>query len=477
MPPHRPPTRALVMVWDGMRPDLVSPELTPHLAALGQAGTVFDACHAVVPTVTRVNAATLASGAPPAAHGLPANVVFAPAVDTRAPLSLGEGETVAALRAAYGLFGAQTVADIVHAAGGRTAIVSSGTRGSAQMLHPRRCEAGDLILHPTLSTTEELAPFVARLGPLPEAGVPDTARNRWLAEAAASLLRAPDRPDLLLFWHDDPDKSQHRFGLGHPASLEAIRDADRHLGLLLAALDEAGVRDETLVVVVSDHGYVGVERRVDLAAALGPAVEDERVILAPNGCAVLVYVERRDARAVARVAARLDGVPGLGAVFSGADGAPVVDGTAPLDALGIGGPLAPDLLVTLDWRDDPNEHGYAGVSAECGSPNLASHGGASRWEVRNTLVLGGPGVRAGQRVAAPAGNADLAPTILAALGLPIPPTATGRVLSEALERLPATPGGEVVRSVETVASGRAEVVLAWSAYGGRRYLGSARRLA
>ena len=104
---------------------------------------------------------------------------------------------MAQLRAAYGVFAAPTIADVIRANGGRTAIVSSGTRGCAQMLHPRRREVGDLILHPTLSTDDELRPFVERLGPLPEAGVPDTARNRWLARAAAEIVLPEQRPDLL----------------------------------------------------------------------------------------------------------------------------------------------------------------------------------------------------------------------------------------------------------------------------------------
>src|SRR6188768_1952323 len=106
------PSRVVMMVWDGMRPDMISPERTPNLAALSASGCVFDANHAVVPTVTRINAATMATGAPPSVHGLPGNVFFAPAVDTDAPLSVGEGENVAQLRAAYGVFAAPTIADV-----------------------------------------------------------------------------------------------------------------------------------------------------------------------------------------------------------------------------------------------------------------------------------------------------------------------------------------------------------------------------
>jgi hypothetical protein len=469
-----------MMVWDGMRPDLISPELTPNLAALGAVGVVFDANHAIVPTVTRVNAATMATGAPPAVHGLPANVFFAPAVDPVAPLSIGEGDNVAQLRAAYGVFAAPTISDVVRAAGGRTVIVSSGTRGSAQMLHPRRREVGDLIIHPTLSIDDELRPFVERLGPLPPANVPDTARNRWLARAAAEIVLSESRPDVLIFWHDDPDKSQHKFGFGHPLSLQAIRDADAHLGLVLDGLDSSGLRQETVIVVASDHGYVGVTDRLDLTPALSAVGADMRVVVAGNGCSVLLYLERPSDRHVARLAAEVERLPGVGVMFSGARGAAVVDGTAPLAAIELDGPLAPDLLVTLSWSDDRNQHGRRGVSYESGSTNLASHGGASSWEIRNTLILQGAGVASGLRSTVPSGVGDLAPTLLSALGLPVPGSMTGRVLREALIVDPSATSfsdgssgahGADDRWDERTAGG----LLSWSCYGGRRYLSSARR--
>ena len=471
------PTRAFIMIWDGMRPDLVSPELTPRLAALAADGVTFDAHHAVLPTVTRVNAATLATGAPTAVHGLPANVFFAPAVDARAPISVGEGDNVARLRQAYGVFAAPTVADVVRANGGRTAIVSSGTRGSAQMLHPRRQDLGDLILHPTLSTPAELGPIVERLGPMPESDAPNTARNRWLARAAAEIVLPERRPELLMFWHDEPDHSQHAYGFGHPLSLRAIREADDHLGIVLDGLEVAGLREETLVIVASDHGYAHISGRLDLRPALAAFANQADVMLATNGCSVLLHLARPDVLLVEQIAGAVRQVPGVGAVFSGVRGGPVVDGTFPLAPLGIDGPLAPDLLVTLAWSDDQNEHGYRGVSYEHGTKNQASHGGASSWEIRNTLVMQGPGVASGVRSGLPSGIGDLAPTLLSILGLPTPGSMAGRVLAEALDgpngtsRTDTSPDTAVRRWEETSPAG----LLRWSEYAGRRYLDEARR--
>ena len=58
-------TRAFVMVWDGMRPDLISPELTPNLWRLTQSGVRCLDSHAVFPTVTRINSASLSTGCSP----------------------------------------------------------------------------------------------------------------------------------------------------------------------------------------------------------------------------------------------------------------------------------------------------------------------------------------------------------------------------------------------------------------------------
>lgn len=466
-------SRALIVVWDGMRPDLADRDLTPNLSRLADDGVWFERSHAVFPTVTRVNAATIASGSWPSDHGLPGNLLYAPLVDPAGPISFGEGDSFAALTRAYDVFRAPTIADVVAGNGGRTVVASNGTRGAALMCHPTARRHGDLLLHPTLSQPRELGPFVERLGPLPPAAIPDTARNRWFARAAAEIILPELRPDLLVVWSNDPDKSQHCFGFGHPESLRSIREVDEDLGLMLDALDGSGQRAETAVAVVSDHGYVSVGARVDLAAALVEAgLKADRtstdVVVAPNGSAVSLYLPGAGSVAAGLVDFLHAWAPAA-VVFSGAPGRTPLDGTLPLEAVGGGGPLAPDLLVALDWSDATNEHGYAGRSAENGSTNLASHGGLSSWEIRNTLLLAGPGLRGGFRDPLPVGNVDLAPTLLQLLGLPIPPTMRGRVLAEALaaEDIPdPTVTHEVV--AEAYRGGRYELV--YSVVDGHRYL-------
>jgi arylsulfatase A-like enzyme len=51
-----------------------------------------------------------------------------------------------------------------------------------------------------------------------------------------------------------PDVRGHKYGWMSIAQLKSLRDGDAALGLLLAALDQYGIRDSTLIIVTADHG-------------------------------------------------------------------------------------------------------------------------------------------------------------------------------------------------------------------------------
>jgi Type I phosphodiesterase / nucleotide pyrophosphatase len=63
LPPQSLKARStLVLIWDGMRPDMVSAVTTPNLYSLGQRGIIAIDNHATYPTTNLVNDATLISG-------------------------------------------------------------------------------------------------------------------------------------------------------------------------------------------------------------------------------------------------------------------------------------------------------------------------------------------------------------------------------------------------------------------------------
>ena len=70
----------LVFVLDGVRPEALKPIDSPTLFRLRQEGVNYLNSHAVFPTVTRVNAASIATGAYPGRHGLVSNFMAVPQV-------------------------------------------------------------------------------------------------------------------------------------------------------------------------------------------------------------------------------------------------------------------------------------------------------------------------------------------------------------------------------------------------------------
>ena len=471
--------RAFVMVWDGMRPDLISPDLTPNLARLAGEGVSFRDSHAVFPTVTRVNSASLSTGALPAAHGIVGNSFYAPLVDRRDPISIGDHRSLYALVASRGgrLLPRETLADRIHAAGGRSVMVSTGSPGSALLCHPGadECE-GDRVFNPAImlpaSAADELT---SRFGPIPDGTLPNTEQNRYFNRALIEYVLPELDPRLLVYWHNDPDKSEHGCGFGSREALRSIRDADENLGRVLAALEALGHREETVVAVVSDHGYATIDPLVEPADYLGQlglaeALDDRRLVFSRNGFALFVNVTNDDPSLLERVVTALQAWEHAGCLFTGARGRPVVEGTLPLATVGLDGEFAPDVLCAMAWDDAPNAHGHAGRSAGWDAQYRASHGGISPWEIRNTFILAGPGVKSGLESDTPAGNLDLAPTLLYLLGLEPPPGQHGRVLTEALLDGPDPSSIAVERKTVTAARGPYRQSIHFSSVGPTRYL-------
>src|SRR5262249_20097909 len=75
--------RVILFVWDGLRADDLTPEITPNYFALARTGVVFADHHAVYPTFTMMNSASIATGTYPGAHGFYGNVVYAPRASGR----------------------------------------------------------------------------------------------------------------------------------------------------------------------------------------------------------------------------------------------------------------------------------------------------------------------------------------------------------------------------------------------------------
>jgi predicted AlkP superfamily pyrophosphatase or phosphodiesterase len=70
------PHNVIIFVADGLRSQIVTPETAPALAAVRAEGVDFQNSHSIYPTVTTVNAATIATGHLPGDHGDFGNTLF-----------------------------------------------------------------------------------------------------------------------------------------------------------------------------------------------------------------------------------------------------------------------------------------------------------------------------------------------------------------------------------------------------------------
>ena len=68
----------IIIVLDGLRPDMIHKGTTPNIVKWKQDACWFKNSSSIYPTMTRVAAASISSGAYPSRHGIINNVFFHP---------------------------------------------------------------------------------------------------------------------------------------------------------------------------------------------------------------------------------------------------------------------------------------------------------------------------------------------------------------------------------------------------------------
>jgi predicted AlkP superfamily pyrophosphatase or phosphodiesterase len=78
-----------------------------------------------------------------------------------------------------------------------------------------------------------------------------------LAEAAADYIRANPDVKILYMQFDQVDAAGHKHGYGNEGHLQSITDCDGYIGTVLAAIEDAGLMEDSLVIITTDHGGGG----------------------------------------------------------------------------------------------------------------------------------------------------------------------------------------------------------------------------
>jgi arylsulfatase A-like enzyme len=445
------PRHVVVVVWDGMRPDFVSEQNTPALWKLAAAGVNFRNHHSVYPSATEVNGTSIMTGDYPGHTGIFANHVYQAEIDQRKSLDV---ENSAVVRKGDQVSGgryicAPTIAELIRKSGRRTVIATSKTVGLLLDRHidsggASNCVtffAGDAVPH------DAAAPLVANLGPFPSSHLQ---QDPWTTKALTEVLWKEEVPAFSLLWLGEPDLTEHETAPGAQAALTAIKSSDDNLARILAALDRRGVRDQTDILVVSDHGFSTIDRAVDLRTILKDAgfdavtafVDEPRtgqIMLVGNGGTVLFYVIGHDAGVTRRLVEFLQQSDFAGVIFT----RDPMDGTFRFAQARIDHSHAPDVVMAFGWNENKSGLGVPGmIHADWQrAAGKGTHATLSRFDMHNILIAAGPDFRVSAVDDLPTGNVDLAPTILRILGIESSGPMDGRVLSEALvegERSPMT---------------------------------------
>lgn len=439
-----------------MRPDFVTAETAPTLSRLAQDGVFFKNNHASYPSSTNVNGAVLATGDYPAHNGVISNHEYRPEVDALAPFDTSDfpGLDVidSKLNARY--LSAPTIAEILQKAGSRTAI--AGSKPVAQLADRSRKRESDIGIHSVVVYRGKVLPrtaepeIVAALGPFPErkTALPNVAEDQWTTRALTEVLWKSGVPKFSLLWLSEPDLTQHETSPGSPASRAAIKSDDENLARVLDALRAKNVLTTTDIIVVSDHGFSTIEQAIDMVANLRAAGFDAvrefktpaqrgQILVVSLGASVEFYVIGHDTAVTLKLVDFLQRSDFPGVILSREK----MDGTFTLAQVHLDSASAPDIIVSSHWNNRPNEFGAEGeVASDLGKGRgQGTHSSLSPHDLHNTLIASGPDFRKGWIDKAPTGNIDVAPTILALLGLKPPQAMDGRILKEALGGITAEP--------------------------------------
>jgi predicted AlkP superfamily pyrophosphatase or phosphodiesterase len=271
VPAFAAPKRVIVISIDGLRGVTLAHLLdrhleTPNLNEFVAHGAVADGMIGIFPTVTYPSHTALVTGVPPDQHGILSNNLFDP-------------EHV--MNDAWYWYAQQlrvpAIWDVAQAHGLRTAAVSwpvtIGARIDAnfpewripenqeeKLIYADLCTPG---LYAEYAKAEEIDPIVP-----PPAGEPSESGLDSEATREAIYLLHTRKPDLLLVHVAETDHEQHMHGPDSAEEMAALVRIDHDIGLIRDEVRASGLDAQTVFVVVSDHGFLAVDKSFHPEAVL-----------------------------------------------------------------------------------------------------------------------------------------------------------------------------------------------------------------
>jgi predicted AlkP superfamily pyrophosphatase or phosphodiesterase len=205
----------VIIGCDGLSPDGVQKAKTPNIDGLMQRGAYTMRARGVMPTSSSPNWASMIMGAGPEQHGITSNA-WRPDKFEMAPTAVGAG----------GIF--PTIFGVLREQQPSAVIACFHDWGGFGVLFER--EALDVI--------------------------EDTDGPVKTTERAVAYFKAK-QPDLTFIHLDHIDHAGHKYGHGTSEYYKSVEEADRLIGETIKGLKAAGMLEQTILIVTSDHGGVG----------------------------------------------------------------------------------------------------------------------------------------------------------------------------------------------------------------------------
>ena len=382
------------------------------------------------PSVTWPNHSSLTTGVRPEKHGVLFNGLL---VRT----GLGLPVMVDPKRDKADLLHAVTIYDVLHEQGLSTAAINWPCTRNATSLDDNFPDVPDSLQH----TTPRLLKELQETGIMSEADVANFSklsgpvRDRIWTQATCHVIRQR-KPNLVLFHPLNVDGVHHKYGPQTPAGYTAVALADMFVRDVLEAIDAAGIRETTTVLIVSDHGFMAIPqtlqpnvvlRQEGLLTVEGTRITSARAQIIPEGGIAMLYLTVPDKLAEDRKK--------VIELFRDREGIADVMEPASFGKYGLpqptDNPLMADLILVAK---DGYGFGAGAVGEEFvikSEATIGTHGFLSTHPKMNaTFIASGWGIRRGGKLEW-IENIDVTPTIARLLGVAFG-TADGRVLTEAL---------------------------------------------
>jgi len=264
----------VVISVDGMRASAylgLSPQAhIPNLLRLKEEGSFAEGVEGVYPTVTYPAHTTIVTGRMPAEHGIYTNLSSRqPGKNPHDWFWLTDAIKVPTLwdevRQHHLKSGAVSWPVTVHAA---------IDWNVPEVWDPAKRPSADFSYLAKFMDPQVGAELLDAVGPLQ----PDTDTDTQKTRLAVYLIKK-HRANLMLVHLDAVDEAEHQHGPQSSEAAAALERVDARVGEILAAVKEAGLEGFTDVFVVSDHGFLPVERHIRpnlLLAKAGLLTADDR---------------------------------------------------------------------------------------------------------------------------------------------------------------------------------------------------------